>query len=85
LLIYRHELPRSLVASAEETVELLAELGRRTGRQGEADRLARRRLAGLEQGTIDSLFDEGLHESLRRLIRENAAIDQAIAQQFRFG
>jgi uncharacterized alpha-E superfamily protein len=74
LLIYRHELPRSLVASAEETV-----------RQGEADRLARRRLAGLEQGTIDSLFDEGLHESLRRLIRENAAIDQAIAQQFRFG
>ena len=85
LLIYRHELPRSLVASAEETVELLAELGRRTGRQGEADRLARSRLAGLEQGTIDSLFHEGLHESLRRLIRENAAIDQAIAQQFRFG
>jgi uncharacterized alpha-E superfamily protein len=84
LLIFRRELPRSLAASAEETVQLLAELGNCTGRQGEADRLARQRLTQLEEGNIDSLFQEGLHESLGRFVRENAALDQAIAQQFRF-
>ena len=85
LLIFRREMPRSLAASADETVELLAELGDRTGRQGEADRLARQRLTALEEGNVDELFQEGLHEALGRLIRDNAAIDSAIAQQFRFG
>jgi len=85
LLIFRRELPRSLAASAEETVQLLGNLADRSGRQGEADRLARNRAAGLAGGTIDSLFQEGLHESLRRFIAENGAIDRAIARQFRFG
>ena len=84
LLIFRRELPRSLAASAAETVALLAEFGSRTGRQGEADRLARRRLVRLEAGTIDQLLQQGLHETLARFIRENAALDQAIASQFRF-
>lgn len=85
LLIFRRELPRSLAAAAEETAELLAELGDRTGRQGEADRLARHRLVEFQEGDIDALFQEGLHESLRRFIAENAALHQAIANQFRFG
>lgn len=85
LLIFRRQLPRSLVAAADETVHLLSELGERSGRQGEADRLARTRLGQLEESDIDSTFQEGLHEFLRRSIRDNAAIDQAIAQQFRFG
>lgn len=84
LLIFRPELPRSLVASAEETVDLLAELGESTGRQGEADRLARLRHSGLLATHIDRVFREGLHEFLRRSIAENAEIDRAIAQQFRF-
>ncbi len=84
LLVFRRELPRSLAASAAETVSLLAEFGSRTGRQGEADRLARRRLVRLEAGTIDQLLQQGLHETLARYIRENAALDQAIASQFRF-
>ncbi len=85
LLIFRRELPRSLAAAAEETAELLAELGDRTGRQGEADRLARNRLVEFQEGDIEALFQEGLHESLRRFIAENAALHQAIANQFRFG
>jgi uncharacterized alpha-E superfamily protein len=84
LLVFRRELPRSLAASAAETVALLAEFGSRSGRQGEADRLARRRLIRLEGGTIDQLLQQGLHETLARFIRENAALDQAIASQFRF-
>lgn len=84
LLIFRKQLPRSLAASADETVHLLGELGDRTGRQGEADRLARHRLSQMEGGNIDSLFQEGLHQFLRRFIVENAALDRSIAQQFRF-
>ena len=84
LLVYRRELPRSLAAAAAETVALLAEFGGRTGRQGEADRLARRRLTRLEGGTVEKLMQRGLHQTLDGFIRENAALDQAIAMQFRF-
>jgi uncharacterized alpha-E superfamily protein len=84
LLIFRPELPRSLAASTAETVQLLGEFGNRSGRQGEADRLARRRLSRLESGNIDAMMRKGLHESLHALIQENAAIDQTIATQFQF-
>jgi uncharacterized alpha-E superfamily protein len=84
LLIFRPELPRSLAAAAAEAVDLLGEFGRLSGRQGEADRLARHRLTRLESGSVDELMARGLHESLHELIQENAALDRTIAQQFRF-
>lgn len=84
LMIYRRELPRSLICAASETVSLLATLGALNGRQGEADRLARRRLDQLETGEIDGLVKRGLHESLQRFVADNAALDAAIARQFRF-
>ena len=63
---------------------MLGELGSRSGRQGEADRLARRRLTRLESGTVERLMQRGLHETLDGFIRDNAALDRAIASQFRF-
>jgi uncharacterized alpha-E superfamily protein len=84
LLVFRRELPRSLHYAAAATVELLAEFGARTGRQGEADRLARQRLAALESDQIDALFQRGLHEWLSRFIADNDALGRAIAHQFRF-
>ena len=85
LLIFRRELPRSLAACCSETVELLTDLGGRSGRQGEADRLARLRDAKLAGSDIDRTFRVGLHEFLRAFIRDNAVVAQAVAQQFRFG
>lgn len=85
LLIFRREMPRSLAASAEEAVMMLSALGLRTGRQGRADRLARKRLARMEDLDIDTVFQSGLHEWLQSYVRDNAALDEAIAQQFRFG
>lgn len=85
LLVLRRELPRSLAASAIETVELLSELGDRSGRQGEADRMARKRERELLESDIDTIFRQGLHQFLNRFINENAALDRAIAAQFRFG
>jgi uncharacterized alpha-E superfamily protein len=84
LLVLRRELPRSLTASVVETVALLAELGDRSGRQGEADRMARKRERELLESDIDAIFRKGLHQFLNRFITDNAALGRAIATQFRF-
>ncbi len=84
LLVLHRELPRSIAASAGETVDLLAAIGADSGRQGEADRLARARLAMLDGARMDAVFQAGLHDYLRGYIRDNAAIHGAISHQFRF-
>jgi uncharacterized alpha-E superfamily protein len=84
LLISRAELPRSLAACVEETVALLSQLAKRTGLQGEADRMARARMARLQRTRTSEVIVSGLHEYLAAFIRENAMLDAAIARQFRF-
>lgn len=84
LLILRREMPRSLAASAEEVVQHLNALGKQTGFQGEADRLARFRHARLGETEVEAIIEGGLHEYLEDFLTENAAIDRAIARQFRF-
>jgi uncharacterized alpha-E superfamily protein len=84
LLVLRREMPRSLAASCEEIVAMLSELGTMTGAQGEADRLARRRLAALRDARVSSIIAGGLHEYLTAFLQDNAALDLAIARQFRF-
>jgi uncharacterized alpha-E superfamily protein len=46
--------------------------------------LARRQQATLSRTAIQSVFDRGLHEYLEAFVVENAELDHAIAQQFRF-
>jgi uncharacterized alpha-E superfamily protein len=84
LLVLRTEMPRSIAASSDEVVQLLNSIARRTGRQGEADRLARVRQLMLGRSTVNGIIGSGLHEFLRGFIVENARLDQAISQQFRF-
>ncbi|MET0270192.1 MAG: alpha-E domain-containing protein [Sphingomonas sp.] len=84
LLLTKAELPRSLAASATEIVSHLSFIGRRMGRQGEADRLARQRQTTLGRTSIDEIFRGGLHEWLSAYIIENSRIHQAIGAQFRF-
>ena len=84
LLIKRRELPRSLAASSDEVVTLLNSIGKSTGLQGEADRLARQRQSTLNRTSTDTIFARGLHEYLSAFISENAMLHQAIGNQFRF-
>ncbi len=84
LLILRREMPRSIAASAEEAVLHLNALGKETGYQGEADRLARLRHARLGDTGIDQIVAQGLHEYLDESIADTAALDRAISKQFRF-
>jgi uncharacterized alpha-E superfamily protein len=85
MLMLRPELPRSLAGSSEEVVQHLAFIGRRLGRQGEADRMARARQQALARTTIQTVIGQGLHEYLEAFVSENGRIDHAIAAQFRFG
>ncbi|MDF0489058.1 alpha-E domain-containing protein [Sphingomonas sp. H39-1-10] len=85
LLIARAELPRSLAASAEETVEILDLLARRTGLHGEADQMARDRHARMLKTHSKAVIAGGLHQYLERFLAENDELHFAIAGQFRFG
>lgn len=84
MLIFRRQMPRSLVATADEASQMLSAISGAIGKQGQADRLARRREATLERLNIDTVFQNGLHQFLLNFIRENAELDAAIAEQFRF-
>jgi uncharacterized alpha-E superfamily protein len=84
LLILRRELPRSLAACAEEVVQHLSGIGKDTGLQGEADRLARARHNRLGEADVGTMIEQGLHETLEAFIEDNAALHQAISRQFKF-
>jgi uncharacterized alpha-E superfamily protein len=84
LLVSRFELPRSLAGCTEEVTEVLTMLGKRTGLQGEADRMARARLARMQRSSSHEAIVSGLHEYLNAYIRENALLHAAIAKQFAF-
>ncbi len=85
LLIARGELPRSLAASVEEAVEVLALLARRTGQHGEADRMARTRATRMARTRSGEVIASGLHQFLQSFIHENALLHAAIGRQFKFG
>ncbi|MES2043422.1 MAG: alpha-E domain-containing protein [Pseudomonadota bacterium] len=84
LLITRAEMPRSLAASTEETVDILGLLAKRTGLHGEADRMARMRQARMLKTRSGEVIAGGLHQYLRRFIDENAELHFAIGRQFKF-
>ena len=84
LLIARSELPRSLAASADETVEVLGLLAKRTGTHGEADRMARMRSARIAKTRSGEVIASGLHQYLQAFIAENDQLHAAIGRQFKF-
>ncbi|MBJ6121577.1 alpha-E domain-containing protein [Sphingomonas mollis] len=85
LLIARAELPRSLAASVEETVDVLSMLAKRTGQHGEADRMARLRATRMGKTRSGEVIASGLHQFLQSFIQENALLHSAIGRQFKFG
>jgi uncharacterized alpha-E superfamily protein len=85
LLIARAELPRSLAASVEETLDILGLLAKREGQHGEADRMARLRHQRMTRTRSGEVIAGGLHEYLRAFLGENDQLHAAIGRQFRFG
>jgi uncharacterized alpha-E superfamily protein len=84
LLIARPEMPRSIAASAEETVDILNQLAKRTGAHGEADRLARGRRERMARTRSGDVIVSGLHQFLQDFVAENDQLHAAIGRQFTF-
>jgi len=84
MLVLRRQMPRSLMATVDEAGQMLSAIAGAIGKQGPADRLARKREAALERLDIDTIFQNGLHQFLIGFISENNALDAAISQQYRF-
>ena len=86
LLILRPEMPRSLVACYGQvvaTLDLLAEsLG---GRRGECHRRAGEIHARLRYGRIDSIFQDGLHEFLTRVVDDTLMLGRDIDEFYLLG
>lgn len=84
MLVFRRQMPRSLIATTDEASSMLSAIAGSIGKQGPADRLARKRQAALERLDTHTVFQNGLHQFLTGFIAENAELDAAIAAQFRF-
>ena len=82
LLILRPEMPLSLRSSYENIVRCLDSLGKAYGRQGMAQRHARRIMANLENSSIEEVFQKGLHEFITEFLDDNNRLGLAIAEQF---
>jgi len=73
-LILNPQCPRSLIACVDGLNTHLDRLARGYGRSTRAQTKARAVLAELTDGTVDGVFDEGMHEFLTRFIGEIAAV-----------
>lgn len=82
LIILNRELPRSLASCYREIVDGLDSLATAYGRQGRAQRLARSLQASFDAGSIEKVFQIGLHEFLTHFIADNHRIGGAISEQY---
>lgn len=82
LLILRKEMPRSLVSCYENLTYYTDQLSREYGRQGPSQRHARRVFGGLENATIEDIFQNGLHEYITDFLGKNGQLGQMISEQY---
>lgn len=83
-LILDNRFPRSLAFCHSALRHNLTELARLHGHEGRSNELMREADTELHQLTIDQIFDQGLHEFLVEFSATNAAIGNAIADDYRF-
>jgi uncharacterized alpha-E superfamily protein len=84
LLILRPEMPRSLISCYESVVRHLDHLARAHGRQGAAQRHARSVYGKLQNSTMETVFQDGLHEFVNNFITDNNQLGTLISEQYLF-
>lgn len=82
LLILRQEMPRSLARCYSTINELLDNIAKDYGEKGASQSEARATYARLANQTIDSIFQEGLHEFLIDFIAHNNNLGSKISAQY---
>ena len=83
-LILDGRMPRSLRFGATKIVDNLGYLASDYGDRLLSHDMADRLCARLKDRDIASIFEEGLHEFVATIIRDNAALGQQIEQDYRF-
>jgi uncharacterized alpha-E superfamily protein len=84
-LILNPQCPRSLIACVQGMNTHLDRLARGYRRRSEAQTRARAMLGDLSDGTVEAVFEEGMHEFLSRFIRETAGLAALIHEGFLSG
>ncbi|MEN5080906.1 alpha-E domain-containing protein [Bosea sp. TWI1241] len=82
LLILNRRMPRSLASCYENVSRYLDQLGEAYGRQGAAQRQARRTLTKLGSTPIEAIVKRGLHEFISDFIGENNRLGNTIVEQY---
>jgi uncharacterized alpha-E superfamily protein len=76
--------PRSLAFCYDQLRENLGSLARLHGSESEANAMLRGADLDLRQRTIESIFDQGLHQFLMQFIATNRRLADTIGQEYRF-
>jgi uncharacterized alpha-E superfamily protein len=84
-LILNPQCPRSLIACVDGLNTHLDRLARGYGRNTNAQTKARAVLAELADGTVEGVFDEGMHEFLTRFIGEIATVAALVHEGYLSG
>lgn len=82
LLVFREEMPRSLISCYRSISQLLDGLAQQYGRQGIAQRTARETLRKLETADLDRVMASSLPEFLDQFITDNNRLGSAISEQY---
>jgi uncharacterized alpha-E superfamily protein len=83
-LVLDDRFPRSLAFCRTALRDNLAALARMHGVDGRSNVLMRDADTRISHLTVDQIFEAGLHEFLVDFLARNAAIAQAIAEDYRF-
>ncbi len=84
LLILRPEMPRSLISCYESVLSNLDRLATSHGRQGAAQRQARTVYGKLENMSMASVFQGGLHEFIQEFTADNNRLGALVSEQYLF-
>jgi len=82
LLILNDQMPRSLASCYQNLVQNLDYIARAYGRQGAAQRQARKVRTRLENSRMDDVFQGGLHEFIGEFVVDNNQLGTTISQQY---
>jgi uncharacterized alpha-E superfamily protein len=82
LLMLNEQMPRSLASCYENLVRYLDNIAQAYGRQGPAQRQARKVRTRLENSRIEEIFQHGLHEFIGGFIADNNRLGASITEQY---
>lgn len=83
-LLHDRQLPRSLAFCCDAIVENLDHLARDYGERGPAQEMAETHRSQLMNRDIETIIDDGLHQTLEDFITSNNALSSQIERDYRF-